>query len=135
MREAGNRYQKSKQQTTYFCFGERRASSRLVVLKFMAFCFSESDPAALHALAEAKIVCFCFDFDTDYLLLASETLPAAIAALERADTPFAGAKPMSGKPSQHNASRSCGVLRSRSCWRLYCRAAIRADGLTRAARL
>ncbi|PYU81092.1 MAG: hypothetical protein DMG50_17325 [Acidobacteria bacterium] len=36
-------------------------------------------------LAEAKISLFAVStFDTDYLLLASETLPAAIAALERA---------------------------------------------------
>jgi hypothetical protein len=42
--------------------------------------------AALTApLAEAKISLFAVStFDTDYLLLASETLPAAIAALERA---------------------------------------------------
>ena len=36
-------------------------------------------------LAEAKISLFAISsFDTDYLLVASETLPAAIAALERA---------------------------------------------------
>ncbi len=36
-------------------------------------------------LAEAKISLFAVStFDTDYLLVASETLPAAIAALERA---------------------------------------------------
>ncbi len=36
-------------------------------------------------LAEAKITLFAVStFDTDYLLVASETLPAAIAALERA---------------------------------------------------
>jgi hypothetical protein len=36
-------------------------------------------------LAEAKISLFVVStFDTDYLLVASETLPAAIAALERA---------------------------------------------------
>ncbi len=36
-------------------------------------------------LAEAKISLFVVStFDTDYLLIASETLPAAIAALERA---------------------------------------------------
>src|SRR6267142_1708278 len=36
-------------------------------------------------LAEARISLFAVStFDTDYLLLASETLPAAIAALERA---------------------------------------------------
>src|SRR5229473_3793678 len=36
-------------------------------------------------LAEAKISLFAVStFDTDYLLLASETLPAAITALERA---------------------------------------------------
>ncbi len=36
-------------------------------------------------LAEAKISLFAIStFDTDYLLIASETLPAAIAALERA---------------------------------------------------
>jgi hypothetical protein len=42
--------------------------------------------AALAApLAEARIGLFAVStFDTDYLLLASETLPAAIAALERA---------------------------------------------------
>src|SRR5712692_1998508 len=42
--------------------------------------------AALTApLAEAKISLFAVStFDTDYLLLASETLPAAIAELERA---------------------------------------------------
>ncbi len=42
--------------------------------------------AALTApLAEAKISLFAVStFDTDYLLLASETLPAAITALERA---------------------------------------------------
>jgi hypothetical protein len=42
--------------------------------------------AALTApLAEAKISLFAVStFDTDYLLLASETLPAAIAALEQA---------------------------------------------------
>jgi hypothetical protein len=36
-------------------------------------------------LAEAKISLFAVStFDTDYLLVASETLPAAVAALERA---------------------------------------------------
>jgi len=36
-------------------------------------------------LAEAKVSLFAVStFDTDYLLVASETLPAAIAALERA---------------------------------------------------
>ena len=39
----------------------------------------------LQPLAQARIPIFAIStFDTDYLLLASETLPAAIAALERA---------------------------------------------------
>ena len=50
--------------------------------------------AALTApLAEAKISLFAIStFDTDYLLVASETLPAAIAALERAGHTIYGSK-------------------------------------------
>ncbi len=41
--------------------------------------------ALARPLAEAKVSLFAVStFDTDYLLVASETLPAAIAALERA---------------------------------------------------
>jgi len=44
-------------------------------------------------LAEAKISLFAIStFDTDYLLVASETLPAAIAALERAGHTIYGSK-------------------------------------------
>ncbi len=51
--------------------------------------------AALSApLAEAKISLFAVStFDTDYLLVASETLPAAIAVLERAGHTIYGSKP------------------------------------------
>ena len=44
-------------------------------------------------LAEAKISLFAIStFDTDYLLVASETLPAAIAALERTGHTIYGSK-------------------------------------------
>lgn len=44
-------------------------------------------------LAEAKISLFAIStFDTDYLLVASETLPAAIAALERSGHTIYGSK-------------------------------------------
>ena len=44
-------------------------------------------------LAEAKISLFAIStFDTDYLLVASETLPAATAALERAGHTIYGSK-------------------------------------------
>lgn len=50
--------------------------------------------AALAApLAEAKISLFAIStFDTDYLLVASETLPAAIAKLERAGHTIYGSR-------------------------------------------
>jgi len=45
-------------------------------------------------LAEAKVSLFAIStFDTDYLLVASETLSAAISALERAGHTIYGSKP------------------------------------------